>query len=155
MKLHSDLIKSTTQKNYMIIGTIIVICSLVLMVIFDWIRPKSLIAYDDFRNSAAIFLYQQGLATYLSENRPKVTRIYWNAARLVFPVMGHIWIELASLEKFSFLDESRARQILKECQKPEHQYLDYPASQCSEMLNHFDHLGYPGSLDELVKKGLR
>lgn len=99
-------------------------------------------------------IYRLGYELLQRRLYPTLTFNLWSTARDIYPLSGHLWVELASMQKYEFHNDDVARQILIKCMHSYDQFNDYPASQCSKELRNFDEISIPGTFYSNVMNGL-
>lgn len=99
--------------------------------------------FDTIKSDTSFPLYFAKLYYILGvnviENDPQSARKLWQLARDIYPDMGLLYHELASLELFVFNNLSSAQKIITECMKVPH-----AALHCKQLTTSLDNVTPPG-----------
>jgi hypothetical protein len=137
-------------KNFLII----LFPLLVLLLALSFLTEKISILYHNAPDYAARASYQVGYVLLTKHDKPDLALVFWRMASFFYPLSGHIWVELASLEKYVFVNDVSAKNYLNQCINSPTQYKGYPASQCSQAIKFFHEIDPPGTLRPHVINGL-
>lgn len=140
--------KRTTHFYYFLIPLSIIV------IIFSVIAQGIASIYHTIPDYTARVSYEIGYSALHKWNQPWLTKIMWRLANKLFPLSGHIWVELASLEKYIYDNDIAAKIYLHNCQESPVQFHGYPASQCQQALEFYDQIDPPGTLRPHVINGL-